>query len=473
MLTLLFFKQQRGRNLGKLLGLSFLAVILVIVLTLPAFAQTDYAEEGEAIVPTPKKVYHYPDLNIEVWVNKGEGAVYHPDDDIRIYFRTNRDAYVMIYNIDTRGFVNLLYPYGRDDDFYVQGGRTYRVPDKWDDYDLTVDGPAGLEYVVAVASPYRFDLPNWPTYYGTRESDYYRYRLEDEDPYDFIEMINDDIIPRRYEYTSDVTVFSVKYSHPRWYYHPDIYYYERPTNIYFGAAYIFSDYWGAEVWIDGIFYGYTPITIPALIIGPHFVTIYYNGCLVWRNHFDVYVERTVRVKANVRYRPEVRIVNTINKEYRVKKEKGIDIREDIYKRRGIITDVKEREIERQRTELYKKEFELKRERDQIQREKLPRVEIRDKERYEKERKEYERPKVEEKERYKQEMREKESRPFEGEKRPQIEPRKIEKEKPKEVEKRKIEKEKPEAKERKVEKREPEKTKESPEQNKEIPRRGRR
>jgi hypothetical protein len=355
-----------------------------------------------------------------------------------------------------------LYPYGRDDDFYVQGGRTYRVPDKWDDYDLTVDGPAGLEYVVAVASPYQFDLPNWPTYYGSRESDYYRYRLEDEDPYDFIEMINDDIIPRRYEYISDVTVFSVKYSHPRWYYHPDIYMYERPTNIYFGAAYIFSDYWGAEVWIDGIFYGYTPITIPALIIGPHFVTIYYNGCLVWRNHFDVYVERTVRVKANVRYRPEVRIVNTINKEYRVKKEKGIDIREDIYKRRGIITNVREKEITRQRTELQKKEFELKREREEIQREKLPKVEIRDRERIEKENREFERPKVEEKERYKREMREKEIKLYEREEKPQLQPRKTEKEKSRAVEKQKIEKDKTEAKEKAVEKRESERKKEAAE-----------
>jgi hypothetical protein len=422
------FKGKRGKRVGKCLGLGIIALILGLILTLPALAQYD-DDKGQSIVPTPKKVYHYPSgLDIEVWLNKGEGAVYHPGDDIRVYFRTNQDAYVMVYNIDTRGYVNLLYPYDQEDDFYVEGGRTYRVPDSWDEYDLTVDGPNGWEYVVAVASPYRFDLPNWPSYYGRGGGDYYRYKLEDEDPYDFIEMINDETIPPRYDYSSDVTVFSVKYRHPRWWYHPDIYYYERPANVFFGGAYIFSDFWGAEVWIDGIFYGYTPITIPALIVGHHFMSIYYNGCWVWRDHFDTYRNRTVQVKADFRYKPQVREVTTINKEYRTMKEKGIsNIRENIIeKRRTERVEVKGANNP-QPTRDYNKQKRIEPKNDRIEREKTYREVVPNREKIEKERKHFQReelPKMENRERYKKEI-----RPPERGTKPDVEKR-YEKEKPK-------------------------------------------
>ena len=46
-------------------------------------------------------------LDVEVWTNDNE---YYEGDDITISFRANRDCFVAIYNIDTRGTVNLLYP---------------------------------------------------------------------------------------------------------------------------------------------------------------------------------------------------------------------------------------------------------------------------------------------------------------------------------------------------------------------------
>ena len=108
------------------------------------------------------RVISDPYLDVEVWVDKGEGAAYNPGENIKVYFQTSRDCYVVIYNIDTRGYVDLLYPVDDDDDPYVEGGRVYRIPDRFDDYELTVDGPDGVEYIQAVASPAPLDLPNFP-----------------------------------------------------------------------------------------------------------------------------------------------------------------------------------------------------------------------------------------------------------------------------------------------------------------------
>lgn len=119
---------------------------------------------------------HAARFDIDVWTNKEEGGVYRQGEPMRVFFRPSADAYVLIYNIDTEGYIHLVYPYDPDDPDQVEGGRTYQVPSRNDPYDLVADGPTGIEYVVAIASPYPFrDLPWYLTggYEGrTRGEDY-------------------------------------------------------------------------------------------------------------------------------------------------------------------------------------------------------------------------------------------------------------------------------------------------------------
>ena len=104
----------------KILKLT-LAVAILMVSFKPALAELpeDYNREYEGrIIRTP-----HPDLDIEVWIDKGEGATYYPGEEIYVYFRASRDCYVVIYNLDTRGYVNILYPYDYSNDPWVEGGR--------------------------------------------------------------------------------------------------------------------------------------------------------------------------------------------------------------------------------------------------------------------------------------------------------------------------------------------------------------
>ncbi len=90
-------------------------------------------------------------LVADVWVDKGENAVYRVGDPVAVYFRASEDCYMVIYDIDTDGRTRILFPQYPDDGF-VYGGRTYRLPDYYNRFALMVHGPRGVEYIRAVAS---------------------------------------------------------------------------------------------------------------------------------------------------------------------------------------------------------------------------------------------------------------------------------------------------------------------------------
>jgi len=295
---------------------SSLLVLLLGLIIRPVSAQDEYYSPDERIVSSPY-------LQVDVWVDKGDGAVYHPGEEVGIFFETSRDCYVVIYNIDTRGYVNILYPYDSGDSRWVEGNQVYRIPGRHDDYDLRVDGPEGVEYVQAVASLEPIELPDWPRYVGGMEQDHLDItvlRLEDEDPYDFMETINYHMV-KGYDYATDLCIFNVEYSYPRWYYHPRAYWTERPWYYPVGGAYIGCSF-GAEVYIDGVFYGICPITIPALICGRHWITVYYFGCRVWWDWVYVNPGRTIRIRPDFPRRYRFAHDGVIKKKYRIRKEKG-------------------------------------------------------------------------------------------------------------------------------------------------------
>lgn len=99
------------------------------------------------------------DLGVEVWTDKGTDAVYEPGEAMRIKVRPSDDAHLIVYEIDSDGAVNLLWPLRRGS-ARVEGGRTLRLPSADSDLELAVNEATGQGFLVAIASdrPFR-DLP--------------------------------------------------------------------------------------------------------------------------------------------------------------------------------------------------------------------------------------------------------------------------------------------------------------------------
>lgn len=120
----------------------------------PALARTDRGEGGAGALK-PQLVRVPTDVvsrgAVSVWTSDGDGARLFPGETVNVFFRTRRDAFVTVVDIDTRGRAHLLFPRGRDDGF-VRAGRTVAIPERGARYRLEVTGPMGTERIIAFAS---------------------------------------------------------------------------------------------------------------------------------------------------------------------------------------------------------------------------------------------------------------------------------------------------------------------------------
>lgn len=219
-------------------------------------------------------------LGVEIWPNHHDGE-YYEGDNITLNFRTNRDAFVAIYSIDSRGRVNLLFPAGPNADNFVQGGATHQLPSGYDDYDLVVSGPAGIENVQILASREPFQIPDWYPVSGIFVDD-------NDDRMEFMDWLNDRYFVRyggqRFAY--DRTAIYIN-EWEEYYFRPVYYPTYHPWTL---AGNMYIDYpWGSSVYINGIYWGCTPLYLPRVYVGWHTITIYDHWGYCWES--DIHISR--------------------------------------------------------------------------------------------------------------------------------------------------------------------------------------
>ena len=228
-------------------------------------------------------------LDVEVWTDHSDGE-YYSGDNIVVYFRANRDAFISIYSIDTRGRVNLLFPADPMQDNFIRGGVTYRLPGEDDGYDLEVTGPEGFENIQIIASRETFPIPNWYNNSGMV--------CDRDDRADYMDNLN--------------SMYFVKYGGQRFaydraaiyvneweeYYYRPIYHPYYPSWTMCGNVYI--DYpWGGTIYVNGVYWGCAPLYIPRIAIGWHTITVYDHYGYCWESDFHVSRYNTVIFNRNV------------------------------------------------------------------------------------------------------------------------------------------------------------------------------
>jgi len=145
---------------------------------------------------TPSVSTGYADeLMVSVRVAGGNGSVLEPGERVNLTFQTNRDAYVVLYNIDSEGFVNLLYP--RDGKpSMVEGNKVYFLPEVGSGLQWVTEGSTGVEYIHAVAVTDRSAIREQELYFlaqNGNQPEEERFRI-DGDPFLSFNMIDEEIV---------------------------------------------------------------------------------------------------------------------------------------------------------------------------------------------------------------------------------------------------------------------------------------
>ncbi len=250
--------------------------------------------------------YGQVDLRAGVWVDKSADEVYQAGERLDVGFQVNRDAYAVVYRIDTDGLVTVLWPRTRMDDGFVFAGHEYQVPLPGS-APMQVGDDEGEGYVEIVASLYPFDLreleidfhgedrrdpyvyevagdpflamnevnyaitgledtadyvvTNYTTYYVHRKVDHPRYlcsqcHVDDGQQYD----------PYRDHCTLDIE-YDYGWSN-RWY---DTYGY---YPVYAQPVYVYVDPWTYRPWVNFWYW-------PDYVCGPTLGYTWYSDCWAW------------------------------------------------------------------------------------------------------------------------------------------------------------------------------------------------
>ncbi|MBX7245097.1 MAG: DUF4384 domain-containing protein [Candidatus Sumerlaeaceae bacterium] len=213
------------------------------------------------IVPPPTG----GDLQVSVHTDRTR---YHIGDPIRITFGVNHDSYVFIFNTDGTGVTHQVFPNYYDRSNFLRSGKTYYVPDK--SYEMEVTGPQGNNTISIVAVQQDFPFL----------ADWRRYTVED--PYPASREGATALVRRIESFRTEPSALEMQALRPAprkqlWandsidFYVMGIYQY--PQKEYKVARYGSLDVdtypSNARIYIDSDYFGRSPQTIDRLTIGYH------------------------------------------------------------------------------------------------------------------------------------------------------------------------------------------------------------
>jgi len=91
-------------------------------------------------------------LEVKLWVDRLDGAVYQKGEKMTAYVRANRDCYLYLFYHDAAGNDLLILPNRLRPNHQITGGKVYEIPSRADQFDFTIVAPFGAEILKAFAS---------------------------------------------------------------------------------------------------------------------------------------------------------------------------------------------------------------------------------------------------------------------------------------------------------------------------------
>lgn len=259
----------------KLLGLLILLIVPL------GFAQK-VVISPQSIVVNP-----LPAFDVEVWVDKDRSGEARPTYDIgetiRIGVHVSEDSYIYLFNVRSNGEVTQILPnrLSGGGNFIPAGGTRY-FPPEGARFTFEIDGPTGLDKVIAVASKTELDTSTLASF--ASEGSFASSNIGEES---FAQTLS--IVVKPLPQDTWVTDTALFYVTRRGGSAPELRY---------GALNIHSNPSGAAVYVDGQFVGYAPVRYGTRA-GEHLVRLELAGYSNFQTQVSLAGGQTLRLDATL------------------------------------------------------------------------------------------------------------------------------------------------------------------------------
>lgn len=96
-------------------------------------------------------------LKVKAWVDR-KNATYRLGETVRFSIKTNKDAYITLFDVGTTGTAHVIFPNEFQRTNFVHAGETVRIPQVGASFQLKVAGKTGTELIKVIASSKRETL---------------------------------------------------------------------------------------------------------------------------------------------------------------------------------------------------------------------------------------------------------------------------------------------------------------------------
>ena len=274
MLRSILFKKR-----GKIFACIFIALIVFLWLSIYGinFAQGPNPGEIEKM-KSIQIINPHPPFSLRLSLDKEGDATYTPGERIKIFFAVSQDAFVTLYSYDIEGRVKIIFPNQYSPNDFVKAGQTYSV-----DGLIDPNTRAGIEYVQGFATSSELLITDKEKNLISKE---------------FMPAVSKDYK----SHTNTIKAIIVTLPPNSWASSNLLSYTVRPITpppANYGRIIITSQPQGAEVYLDNVFTGVTPLNLDRVTSGQHHVRLVIAGYQEWSNNVSFSPSRTTTVSADL------------------------------------------------------------------------------------------------------------------------------------------------------------------------------
>jgi hypothetical protein len=251
---------------SKILACVFTTLLIFLCLAIIGISYAQSVEEKEKM-RIIQIINPHPEFSLRLWLDKDTGATYNPGEKIKIFFQVVRDCFVTLYNYDARGRVIIIFPNQYSPHNLVKAGEV-------NTFEGQIDPSAqpGIEYVQGFATTRPISKGLMPELNKDYKAFTQQFKgiIQPLHPTDWV--------------TSNLLSYAITPIMP-----PQSY----------GSISVNSNPKGAEVYLDDVYEGLTPLKLDNIDLGQRGIKIVMSGYQEWTSYISILPSQTTKVFADL------------------------------------------------------------------------------------------------------------------------------------------------------------------------------